>query len=827
MTLSEYSAQHINEIVNGKAYGSSQANIKYIITDSRKAILSDKSLFFAIKGQHFDGHEFIFDLYNEGIRHFVISDINAEFDTLKDAFFIQVSDVVLALQKLSAFHRASFHNPLIAITGSNGKTTVKEWLSRLLSATFSVAKSPKSYNSQIGVPLSVWRLKAEHNIGVFEAGISKSDEMEKLEEILHPEIGIFTNIGSAHAAHFKSKKAKIIEKLKLFKHSKTLIYCKDHKQIHQQILNTQKSSTYKTLHWSLNEPADMCVHQIKKEQRYSIAQITYQKQTFDLRIPFIDSSSLENCFHAILSALYLELSPAQIQEGLKSLTPLAMRLELMTGIHRSTVINDSYNSDPEGLKIALEFLDQQNKHDKKTVILSDILQFGGSSKTLYKKINHLLSQHNINRFIGIGTTISAHKSLFSGDYKSLFYADTNAFLDDFKPSDYKEESILIKGARVFHFEQISQLLSLRIHETSLEINLNTLGNNLNYFRNKLAPETKVMVMVKAFSYGSGGFEIAKALEHHRVDYLAVAYPDEGIQLKEAGISLPIMVLNSSAHHFESIVNYGLEPEIYSLSHLQHLCDLLEKRALKNYPIHIKLDTGMHRLGFESHELDELLDYLADQNTVSIRSVFTHLLSSDNPEHEATTQLQFERYDKMCTRIEKSHKTPFLKHALNSAGIAFYPNRQYDMVRLGIGLYGISSHEEDRKHLKDIGHLQAVVAQTKRISKGEFVGYSQAFQAKEDMTIATVNIGYADGLDRRLGNGVLHMMYNGQKLPVIGNICMDMCMLDISHTKVSEGDSISVFGPDYSIAELAALYNASPYEILTGISTRVKRIYVQE
>lgn len=825
--LSEYTAHQINDIVNGKAYGESQEHIRQLITDSRKAIIAKDSIFFAIKGQHFDGHEFIIDSYHKGIRHFVVSDITDTFLALKDAFFIHVNDVVFALQKLSSYHRNSFQKPLIGITGSNGKTIVKEWLSQLLASQFSVVKNPKSYNSQVGVPLSVWRIKAEHDIGIFEAGISEYNEMENLEQILHPEIGIFTNIGSSHAANFNSEEEKILEKLKLFKHSKTLIFCKDHKKIEQQVKKIQKECGFKTLQWSAVDDTDMRVHHIIEEKNYSLANITYQNNNFDISIPFQDKSSLENCFHVILAALHVGMTKNQIQVAIKNLVPVAMRLELMTGINGSTIINDSYNSDPDSFKIALEFLDQQNKHHKKTVILSDILQSGESDKSLYQKINHLLLQHKINRFIGIGTAISKFKHLFSETYESHFYTNTNTFLKAFQRNDYKNESILLKGARVFHFEHISQLLALRIHETTLEINLNTLSDNLNYFRNKLLPTTKVMAMVKAFSYGSGGFEIAKVLEHHRVDYLTVAYPDEGIQLKEAGITVPIMVLNSSPHHFESIVNYGLEPEIYSLNHLKHLCKLLEKRQINNYPIHIKCDTGMHRLGFELHELNDLLDYLKAQNTIAIKSVFTHLLSSDNPKHNTTTQAQFSRYDKMCTEIEKVYKAPFLKHVLNSAGMEYYPEKQYDMVRLGIGLYGISSKEEDQKYLKDIGHLKAVVAQVKHIPKGDFVGYGQAFQAEKNMTIATVNIGYADGLDKRLGNGILSMIYQGQKLPIIGNICMDMCMVDISNVEVSEGDILSIFGPERSMSELAKLCNSTPYEILSGISTRVKRVYVQE
>lgn len=823
--LSEYTAQHINEIVNGKAFGHSNKHIKQLITDSRKAIISDDSIYFAIKGQHFDGHEFIPELYKKGIRHFVVSDYTNERSALDDAFFIKVDDVVNALQQLSKFHRDSFSKPIIGITGSNGKTIVKEWLSQVLSSQFSVAKNPKSYNSQVGVPLSVWRLKAEHEVGIFEAGISEYHEMEALEEILHPEIGIFTNIGSAHAANFKSEEEKIIEKLKLFRRAKILIYCKDHKSIHNQVI--QNAPSFKTLTWSYKEAADLQILDLSTSKNRSIATIDYLGQKHSFNIPFGDKSALENCFHVILSAFHFGMQAEQIQKAIEKLSPVAMRLELMTGIHNSTIINDSYNSDPDSFKIALEFLDQQSKHHKKTVILSDILQSGVPNEALYENVNQLLLLHNIKRFIGIGTTISHYKHLFSNTLESTFFEDTTAFIKTFKRGDYKEESILIKGARVFHFEQISQLLASRIHETTLEINLNTLTNNLNYFRDKLAPSTKVMAMVKAFSYGSGGFEIAKALEHNRVDYLAVAYSDEGIHLKEAGITVPIMVLNASIHHFESIIDYDLEPEIYSVKHLQQLCSLLEKRQIKNYPIHIKLDTGMHRLGFEAHELDSLLSYLDEQETICIKSVFTHLMSSDEPAHRSITQDQFHRFDMMCERIESVYRKSFIKHVLNSAGIESYPERQYDMVRLGIGLYGISSNEKDQKNLSDIGHLKAVVSQIKHIKKGDFVGYAKAFQAQKNMKIATVNIGYADGLDKRLGNGVFSMKYNGVSLPIIGNICMDMCMLDVSHTNINEGDTVSVFGPGCSIRTLAKQTKISPYEILTGISTRVKRVYIQE
>ena len=822
--LSEYTAHHINEIVNGKAIGKSNTPIKQLITDSRKAIISDDSMYFAIKGQHFDGHVFINELYQKGIRHFVISDLANEFYDLDDAYFIQVDNVVDALQKLTRFHRSSFQKPIIGITGSNGKTIVKEWLSQILSSRFSIAKNPKSYNSQIGVPLSVWRLKAENDFGVFEAGISEYHEMEKLEAILHPEIGVFTNIGSAHAVNFKNEREKILEKLKLFTHSKVLIYCKDHTQIHEL---AQKEARFKTLHWSYKEKAAITITELSTHNNRSIAKLVYLGQNYTFWLPFGDKSSLENCFHAISTAFYCGMNANQIQKAVEKLSPVAMRLELMTGIHNSTIINDSYNSDPDSFKIALEFLDQQSKHQKKTVILSDILQSGIPEETLYKKVNQLLLRHKINRFVGIGTAIHNNKHLFSETLESTFFENTTAFIKSFQRNDYREESILLKGARVFYFEQICQLLASKIHETTLEINLNTLVDNLHYFRHKLAPTTKVMAMVKAFSYGSGGFEIAKVLQHHRIDYLAVAYSDEGIHLKESGITVPIMVLNASIHHFESIIDYELEPEIYSIQHLKHLCALLEKRQIKNYPIHIKLDTGMHRLGFEAHELDDLILYLDQQQTITIQSVFTHLMSSDQAAHESITQDQFHRFDAMCEKIEKVYQQPFVKHVLNSAGIASYPERQYDMVRLGIGLYGVSSTEEDQKNLKDIGHLKAVISQIKHIKKGDFVGYAQAFQAKKDMKIATVNIGYADGLDKRFENGAFSMLYKNQELPIVGNICMDMCMLDISDADISEGDIVSVFGPERSIKEVAAYANISPYEMLTGISTRVKRIYVQE
>lgn len=795
--------------------------VEHLITDSRKLLINPEALFFAVDGARHDGHAFIEDLYHKGIRQFVVEK-PISLSALPDANIIQVNSSTLALQQIATQHRNHFDLTVIGITGSNGKTIVKEWLGQMLSAKLKVVKSPKSYNSQIGVPLSVWQIRQEHEIGVFEAGISQVGEMENLEAVIQPQIGIFTMIGTAHDEGFENIQQKVVEKSKLFKNVSKLIYCRDQQPVHEVL---KQFSNKELISWGKSEKSKIQVLKIKKSNSSTDLTLSYKGKQIAFSFPFSNDASIENCMHCVAFLLSESFAPAFIQQQVNQLDTVSKRLELKQGANNCYLIDDTYNNDFGGLQIALEFMGQQKHKEKKTVILSDLLQTGLKEHILYSSIADLLHNKGIDRLIGIGEAIGRNSQYFKMDM--AFYDNTEDFLDSISKNDFNNELLLIKGAREFHFERIVELLQQKTHGTVLEINLDALTHNLNFYRSKLSPPTKLMVMVKAFAYGSGSDEVANLLQFHRVDYLAVAYADEGVALREHGISIPIMVMNPSVENFGQMIRNKLEPEIYSLSQLKALVNFLKEEKKTGIRIHLKLDTGMHRLGFAQQDLKAVLDYLSQNPRITVSSVFSHLAGADEALHNEFSHHQVHRFLKMKAYLSKeSNMKPFY-HILNSAGIIRFPEYHFDMVRLGIGLYGIDSSGQQQDQLQAISTLKTTISQIKHIQKGETVGYSRKGVASKDTVLATLAIGYADGFDRRFGQGNGHVLIHGQMAPVVGNVCMDMTMVDITGIPAEEGDEVIIFGKDMPIRKLAAAIGTIPYEILTSVSERVKRVFFTE
>ena len=808
---------------------------RYLLTDSRQIGVAGESLFFAIKGDRHDGHLFINDLIRKGVKNFVVSDIPISQN--KEANFIVVENTLDALQQLASFHRKKFNLKTIGITGSNGKTIIKEWLYQLLQPDFNIIRSPKSFNSQTGVPLSVWQINNEHNLGIFEAGISTSGEMQKLEKIIEPEIGVFSNVGEAHSENFTSLDVKIQEKLLLFQHSKTLIYCKDYSGIHNAVMQSEYfKNGLKCFTWSRRIKSDLQIGRIEKQNNSSTIQGIFQQQFIRIEIPFTDDASIENAIHCWAMLLFLEIEQEIIAERMMLLSPVAMRLEMKQGINNCSIINDSYNSDLGSLQVALDFLNRFQQHNntgvtntvlRKTVILSDILQSGRNEDQLYGEVAEMIHSKKIDRLIGIGPAISLHADLFKTD--KAFFASTEKFIEQYSSGLFANEIILLKGARVYGFEHISRLLQQKGHETILEINLTSMIHNYNFYKAKLKPETKIMCMVKAFAYGSGSYEVANTLQFHRVDYLAVAYADEGIELRKNGITVPIMVMNPQEQSFDKMIEFHLEPEIYSFRIMSKFSESVKRNRTYNqnpFPIHLKMDTGMHRLGFEADDLNELAVRLKNSKHLKVESIFTHLAGTDEAALDFFTQEQFQRFRDMSDTLKRHFQYNVLEHVLNSSGISRFPEMQLSMVRLGIGLHGIGTPSEQRQ-LLNVASLKSTISQIRNVRKGESVGYNRKAILDSDKVIATIGIGYADGINRKMGNGKVSFLVNGRFAPTVGNICMDMCMLDITNCQAREGDEVIIFGNGLPVAELAAKTETIPYEILSVISQRVKRIYFQE
>lgn len=797
-------------------------NVSNIITDSRTFFAGKNTAFLAITGKVNDGHDYIPSLKKKGVKVFIVSSPEV---VDNEAVFILVNDTTKALHKLAAFNRKAISFPVIGITGSNGKTIVKEWLYHILSASYNIVRSPKSYNSQIGVPLSVLLIDDSFNLGIFEAGISKPNEMNKLADILTPGIGILTNIGDAHQENFNSLEEKLREKLVLFRNSKKLIYRADDSGLKKEIQQFCKKNNIEPISWTTNNNTTTIRYKVEKFESQTSIEACVKKEVYNFVIPFVDDSAIENACHCFATFVALETNIESYAHRFKDLQQVAMRLEIKQGINNCLLINDYYNSDLNSLSIALSVLGQQTKrkHQLKQIILSDIQQTGIPLKDLYKKVNKLLLDWGIHKITGIGKEIFFHQNEFT--LEKEFFSSPSEFEAEFSRRKYKDSAILIKGAREFRFERISSLLQEKAHQTVLEINLNALVNNLNTFRNLLQPSTKIMVMVKAFSYGSGDVEIARLLQYHKVDYLAVAVADEGVQLRNAGITIPIVVMNPEQDSFQNIIDNQLEPNIYSSTLLDNFIKQVSLSGRKEYPIHLKIDSGMNRLGFkDASEISKALELLRNNSTVKIKSAFSHLSASDDPIFDEFTQAQFSVFNKLFSFIANHFDYSIEKHILNSAGIERFPGHQYDMVRLGIGLYGIS---QTGLPLEAIGTLKSTISQIKEVNTNETIGYSRNGKVFRSSKIAIVPLGYADGLDRKLGNGNGNAFVNNRRVPIIGNICMDMLMLDITETNAKPGDRVEFFGENISITELAEQVGTIPYEILTGISQRVKRVYLQE
>jgi len=820
MLSSQYSISKIKDITGATGAIVSEDTVSVLLTDSRRITSATEALFFALSGRR-NGHEFIAEAYASGVRNFVVK--HGPEIKMPGANILIVDDVLFALQKLAGFHRDSFKLQVIGITGSNGKTIVKEWLYQLMAADHNIVRNPKSYNSQIGVPLSLWQISDKNDLGIFEAGISTVGEMERLEAMVKPDIGILTHIGSAHDEGFESREQKVREKLGLFKNCKLLIHNYD-----ELIKYTNDIEVKERFTWSQNfKEADLYVFSETIISKNFYLRGRYKGAEIECLIPFLDKASFENAITCWVTMLAMGYTPAEADKRIERLTPVSMRLELKNGVNNCSIIDDSYNSDVQSLEIALNFLSQQNQHQKKTLILSDIFQSGLEEDILYDQVADMIKAKKIDKFVGVGEALFNRQQYFDVPEKH-FFANTTALLKQMNSLSFRDEDILLKGSRSFEFERVSRVLVQKGHETVMEINLNTLLSNLNFYKSKLKPGVKVMAMVKAFSYGSGTFEVANMLQYNKVDYLAVAYVDEGVALRQGGITLPIMILNPEVSAFDKLDEFKLEPVIYSFGLFDDFIKYLQAAGLAKFPIHIKIDTGMHRVGFEDFEVETLCDLLEINNYVKVRSVFSHLAASEASQHDGFTLTQIQKFEKAYKQIEEALGYKVIKHLSNTAGITRWPNAQYDMVRLGIGMYGIdSATPEEETSLQPIASLKTSVSQVKKITAGETVGYGRNGSLTKDGKIATVRIGYADGYLRAFGNGVGKMLVNGSLAPTVGNISMDTCVLDVSGINVSEGDEVIIFNNELKIQELAKEINTIPYEILTNVSQRVKRVYFYE
>ena len=828
-----YSIEKITTLIGARRIGETDAQIGWLLTDSRSLCFPEETLFFALKSTRNDGHRYIEDLYRRGVRNFVVEAKgiaeycpNGSLTTMADANFLIVPSPLAALQRLAERHRDEFNIPIVGITGSNGKTMVKEWLYQLLLPSQKIVRSPRSYNSQIGVPLSVWLLNEQTEIGIFEAGISQPGEMMALRDIIQPTIGVLTSLGSAHQENFRSMEEKCLEKLELMHDTEAMVYCSDNDIVSRCIRRMQYKG--EKIAWSqCDEQVALFVKRI--ENKGQSARITYiwQGEENTYSIPFIDEASIEDTITCAAVALRLGLTPGQLADRMPKLEPVAMRLEVKEGQRGCLLINDSYNSDINSLDIALDFMQRRESAGSltKTLILSDIFQTGTTPDKLYAQVSDLAVKRGINKFIGIGPELSAQADRIQIADKQ-FFADVNHFLSSDAFAALHHELILLKGARPFGFDQITEQLEQKVHETILEVNLNAVVENLNYYRSFLKPETKMVCMIKADGYGAGAVEIARTLQDHRVDYLAVAVADEGVTLRKAGITANIMIMNPEMTAFKTMFDYDLEPEVYSFRLLDALIKAARKEGITGWPVHIKLDTGMHRLGFDPvDDMDELIDRLKHQNAVIPRSVFSHFVGSDSDDFDSFSAQQFALFEAGSSKLQSAFSHKILRHIDNSAGIEHFPERQLDMCRLGLGLYGIDSR--DNRILNTVSTLKTTILQMHHVPAGETVGYSRKGKLDRDSVIAAIPIGYADGLNRHLGNRHGYCLVNGQKAEYVGNICMDVAMIDVTGIDCKEGDSVEIFGEHLPVTVLSDVLETIPYEVLTGISNRVKRVYFQD
>lgn len=815
----DWTLEYLGPLLNGKIYGRGDIHVSSLSIDSRTLAPSDGTLFIALTGEQHDGHHYIGELYRCGVRAFLVSTL-PHLEEFPEAGFCLVETTLIGLQQIASEKRNHFEGEVLAITGSNGKTIVKEWVHQCLSDTIRIHRSPKSYNSQVGVPLSVWGVDPTFDLAIIEAGISRPGEMEKLNAIIKPDTGIFTNLGSAHQEHFESIEVKLREKLKLFQGCSKVICRADISIGSRPLLAYMRDLHTEIVDWSLEGEARYMYRVTRRSLSQTFVESSIHGDAIHFILPFTDEASLENALHVITYSIERGIPVEDVKERMELLEPVSMRLEILKGVMNSVLINDTYNSDIGGLSAALNLMGQQDTLTGRVVILSDLLQSGMEEQALYMEIASLLSSNRVDQFIGIGTALSAQRAMFPAS--SLFYPDTDEFLKRMDRTLFNERIVLIKGSRKFGFERITAELQLRTHQTRLETDLNAMVHNLNYFRSLLQEGVKTMVMVKALSYGSGNIEIAKLLQYHQVDYLAVAFIDEGVELRKAGIHIPILVMNPDPSGFGTMLDYRLEPEIYNIRGVEALHKILRHRGINKFPVHVKLDTGMHRLGFGEKELMQLVPWL-HKTEMRVVSVFSHLAASGNSMHDQFTHEQVRRFDQMCSLLTKELKVPFQQHILNSAGIERFPDAQYDMVRLGIGLHGVG----DSSSLKVASSYKTVVSQLRTVDAGETVGYSRSGSIKRESSIATIPLGFADGFHRSLGNGAGKVFVNGHLAPTVGEICMDMAMIDVTGIDISEGDTVELFGELQPVSELARQAGTTPYEILTSVPERVKRVYLQE
>ena len=825
--MAVYTTEHIAKILRVKHLGAlSNSTISNLLIDSRKLVFPSATLFFAIKSSTGDGHDYIQELYQSGVKNFVVADLPA-LDRFPDATFFKVPDVVYALQQLAKHHRSQFHYPVIGITGSNGKTIVKEWLNHLLHNKFNIVRSPRSFNSQLGVPLSIWGMSSENDLAIFEAGISRQGEMLALHEMLQPTIGLITNIGEAHSDGFLTIADKLEEKLSLFVGLDVLVYCKDHVLIDAQVNNALKNKTFNKIYtWSsTTSSADVFLYKVEHHHRSTSLFVRVGQKELSFLIPFIDDVAIENAMHCFTMASYLGVAE-EVIEYMQDLPPLALRLEMVDGQLGSRIINDSYNADLSGLLSALDFMGLQNPSWARTVILSDVSGINKDADKVYAHLASYLKSKHVKKLYGVGSVIQQFEKYFiENNINPYFFKDTDELIRSVHVSAFRDELILVKGARHFQFERIGALLENKKHRTRLEVDLSAIAQNLHHYKSSLKPTTKLMVMVKAFSYGAGSFEIANLLQYSRVDYIAVAYADEGVELRRAGIRLPIMIMNTEEESFSSIVTYNLEPELYSTAISNAFAQYLSNEGISHYPVHVKLDTGMHRLGFEETDLHDFFDQPFIQQLMHVKSVFTHFVASENPSQDEFTERQLALFNRLCSSLYHQLGYDFIRHAANTSAIRRHPDAQLDMVRLGIGLYGIDPSNDDAILLEAIA-LKTTIAQIRKVKQGETVGYGGKAILNRDSLIATIRIGYADGYPRALGNGKGTVMINGHLVSTVGSVCMDMTMLDITdYPEISLNDEVLVFGSGKSIVQLAKEAGTIPYEIMTGITQRVPRVYL--
>ncbi len=825
----QYNIGEIAQVIGAQCRGSLiDTPINWLLIDSRSLCFPDETLFFAIKTQRNDGHKYIKELYKRGVRNFVISRMSDETQQLEGCNFLLVDNTLTALQQLAAHHRSQFDIPVIAITGSNGKTTVKEWLYQLLSPDYNVCRSPRSYNSQVGVPLSVWLINSHNDIAIIEAGISHPEEMSSLEKIIKPTTSVITNIGQAHQENFLSLDIKCSEKLTLFKNSTSAVLNMNDEYIRRDSAMLPADISRVTWEYGIHQDTSLCIRSIEKEGNKATVKFSINDEIGQYTIPFIDNAAIENSITCLATCLSLRtmVNIEDICRRMEALEPVAMRLEVKDGRNGCTLINDTYNSDVHSLDIALDFMNRRPdmKDQKRTLILSDILQSGESPRSLYSRVAQMAESRGIKKVIGVGDEISSCADYFP--MERHFFHTTDQLINSEIFNDLSNEFILIKGARQFRFDKLSDLLTLKVHQTILEVNLNALVNNVNYYRSFMRPETKMVCMVKASAYGVGALETGKTLQDHGVDYLAVAVADEGAELRKAGITANIMIMNPEMTSFKMLFDYRLEPEIFNFQILEALIRAAEKEGITNFPVHIKLDTGMRRLGFNpERDMPQLIERLTRQTALVPCSIFSHFVGSDGDEFDEFSHRQFQLYDKASQMLQAAYNHKIIRHICNSAGIEHFPQYHMDMVRLGLGLYGINSRNNQLIH--NVATLKTTILQIRDVPAGESIGYSRRTILDRDSRIAAIPIGYADGLNRHLGNHRGYCLVNGKKAPYVGNICMDVCMIDVTDIDCKEGDHAIIFGDDLPVTVLSDILDTIPYEVLTGISTRVQRVYVQE